>query len=141
MHYTTAHRTALPHSTHQTLLIDAHPQVANAADALGYSLQASGNLRARNVGKNECEKQPPPNFVLMEVLSPLTPKFKSANSKLIFFSRPRVPVFSRPGAWPLAYSRLSYVAYFVPTRCKSEEVNSGLRVKLEIDRNFFLTNW
>ena len=92
MYDTTAHRTAHPwHSAHQTLLIDAHPQVANAADALGYSLQASGNLRARNVGKNEREKQPPPNFVLMEVLSPLTPKFKSANSKLIFFSRPRVP--------------------------------------------------
>ena len=59
--------------------------------------------------------------------------------KTYFFSRPRVPVFLRPGAWPLAYIRL-YVAYFVPTWCKSEEVNSGLRVKLEIDRNFFLTN-
>ena len=126
MYYTTAHRTAHPHSTHQTLLIDAHPQVANAADALGTGVPP-GNLRARNVGKNEREKQPPPNFVLMEVLSPLTPKFKSANSKLIFF-RGRGSLFFPVRALGLSLTVGSQMLLiYGPVRYQSEEeVNSGL---------------
>ena len=133
MYDTTAHRTAHPHSTHQTLLIDAHPQRGRCA---WYRRHPRESARAY-----ECEKQPPPpNFVLMEVLSPLTPKFKSANSKLIFFSRPRVPVFPvrALGLSLTVGSHMWLILYLPGVRVRG--YNSGLRVRLEIDRNFFLTN-